>query len=216
MTPPAAIVFDFDGTITDTEWPAYEVWREVFRAHGHEITLEAWVQTIGRADNRPLAQALADTFGDDVDEELVAAAQARRQAATDRAGVREGVIEVIEAAVGRGLPLAIASSSPLGWVEHHLRRLDLLHHFPVIRARDHVQQGKPAPDLFLAAAAALDVDPAAALAIEDSRHGCAAAKAAGMTCVVVPNRITTIDRPPDADLILESLSHFPFARFGLA
>lgn len=215
MRRPAAIVFDFDGTIVDTEWPVYAVWRDVFRAHGHEVAVETWVKTIGRADNRPLAEALSETVGDAIDEQVVADALVRRRAATDATEVRAGVVEVINAAVRAELPLAIASSSPLDWVEHHLDRLGLAHHFPILRTRDHVDHGKPAPDLYLSAAAALDIDPADALAIEDSRHGCAAAKAAGMSCVVVPNRITTIDRPDDADMILESLADFPFARFGL-
>ena len=122
---------------------------------------------------------------------------------------------MIVAAHAAEVTLAIASSSPLDWVESHLDRLGLLNEFAVIRTRDHVDRGKPAPDLFLAAAGALGVDPADAVAIEDSRHGCAAAKAAGMTCVVVPNRITTHDRPVDADWLLESLIEFPFAHFAL-
>ena len=78
-----------------------------------------------------------------------------------------------------------------------------------------MDRGKPAPDLFLAAAAEVGVAPDVCLAIEDSKHGCAAAKAAGMTCVVVPNRITVLDKPADADLLLGSLDEFPYARFGL-
>lgn len=212
---PKAIVFDFDGTIVDTEWPVYIVARDVYRAHGLDIALEDWVATIGRADNRPLAVALEETLGRPGEPDVMDEAHARRMDWVDSTEPLPGVTEVINAAVAAGIPMAVASSSPMAWVEPHLDRLGLLHHFVAVRTRDHVDRGKPAPDLYLAAAAALDIEPATALAIEDSRHGCASAKSAGMTCVVVPNRITTLDLPTNADILLDSLSDFPFARFGL-
>ncbi|MEM9204068.1 MAG: HAD-IA family hydrolase, partial [Actinomycetota bacterium] len=81
--------------------------------------------------------------------------------------------------------------------------------------RDQVDRGKPAPDLFLLAAAQLECEPADMLVIEDSRNGAIAAKAAGMPVVVVPNRVTMHDIPPEADLVIDSLRDFPFADFGL-
>ncbi len=215
MRRPDAIIFDFDGTIADTEWPVYVVWREVFEAHGLDLPIEAWVDSIGRADNRPLEEVLIEVTGRAPDEAVVAEARVRREAALRSLRVLPGVIDVIAAARNGDVALAIASSSPSDWVESHLERLGLLDEFPVIRTRDHVDRGKPAPDLYLSVAGALGVDPADAVAIEDSRHGCAAAKAAGMACVVVPNRITTHDPPTDADWVLESLVEFPFAHFGL-
>lgn len=213
---PSAIVFDFDGTIADTEWPIYEVALHAFRSHGLDFALEEWVKGIGLADNKSLEELLADALGEPPDPEILRAAGERRTRWNDQMVVFPGVVEVIAAANSFGIPLAVASSSPTSWVEPHLERLELKHHFVSIRTRDHVDRGKPAPDLFLAAAAALGVDPAGTVAIEDSRHGCASAKAAGMTCVVVPNRITTLDPPTDADHILETLLDFPYSRFGLA
>ena len=212
---PAAIVFDFDGTIADTEWPIYEVARDAFRAHGLELALEEWVKGIGLADNKTLPEMLEDALGRPPDPEAVEAAGRRRAEWHQRMVVFPGVFEVIVAAIRAEIPLAVASSSPTSWVEPHLERLELIHHFESIRTRDHVDRGKPAPDLFLSAAAELGIDPVEAVAIEDSRHGCASAKAAGMTCLVVPNRITALDPPPDADLMLDSLLDFPFDRFGL-
>ena len=65
------------------------------------------------------------------------------------------------------------------------------------------------------AAAKLECEPADVLVIEDSRNGTLGAKEAGMTCVVVPNRITRHDIPTEADLVLDSLLDFPYADFGL-
>ena len=212
---PAAIVFDFDGTIADTEWPIYEVARDAFRAHGLELALGEWVKGIGLADNKTLPEMLEDALGQPPDPEAIEAAGRRRAEWHQQMVVFPGVFEVIVAAIRAEIPLAVASSSPTSWVEPHLERLELIHHFESIRTRDHVDRGKPAPDLFLSAAAELGIDPVEAVAIEDSRHGCASAKAAGMTCLVVPNRITALDPPHDADLMLDSLLDFPFDRFGL-
>ncbi|MDW3220147.1 MAG: HAD-IA family hydrolase [Acidimicrobiales bacterium] len=210
-----AIVFDFDGTIADTEWPIYEVARDAFLAHGLDMPLETWVQGIGLADNKSLPELIADALGEPPDPAVIERAAKQRRDWNHRMVANPGVVAVIEAANRAAVPLAVASSSPTAWVEPHLRRLGLIHHFVAIRTRDHVDRGKPAPDLYLSASAALGVDPDGCVAIEDSKHGCAAAKAAGMTCVVVPNRITVLDRPRDADLILDSLHEFPYERFGL-
>lgn len=213
---PQAVVFDFDGTITDTEWLVFEVVGEAFAAHGLSLTIHDWLDEIGRADNVTLEQRLTRALGEPPDPTVIVAARARRDEGLERLEVLPGVVEVIDAVRAAGLPLAIASSSPLDWVDRHLGRLGLRDHFTAVRTRDHVDRGKPAPDLFLSAAGAVGVDPGDIVAIEDSRHGCTAAKTAGMACVVVPNRITIHDRPADADLVLESLLDFPLADFGLA
>ncbi len=212
---PAAIVFDFDGTIADTEWPVFLMVRTAFRAHGLDVTLDAWVDSIGRADNSTLEEILRSRLGREPDPDVLERAREARHATRQTTPMLPGVQALITAAREAGMPLAIASSSPSLWVDAHLERLEIRQHFDAVRTRDDVDNGKPAPDLFLAASAALDVDPGTAVAIEDSKHGCAAAKAAGMTCVVVPNRITRLDVAPDADLVLESLLEFPYERFGL-
>ena len=103
----------------------------------------------------------------------------------------------------------------MDWVGGHLDRLGLFERFTSFSTRDQVDRGKPAPDLFLLAAAQLELDPAEMLVIEDSRNGAVAAKAAGMTVVVIPNRVTRHDVPSEADLVLDSLLDFPFVDFGL-
>jgi HAD superfamily hydrolase (TIGR01509 family) len=87
----------------------------------------------------------------------------------------------------------------------------VLHHFEVVRCRDHVERAKPSPDLFLAALAALGADPQRSVALEDSHHGCSAAKAAGLVCVVVPNDVTRGAEFAHADLVVESLDEVSLA-----
>jgi beta-phosphoglucomutase-like phosphatase (HAD superfamily) len=78
--------------------------------------------------------------------------------------------------------------------------------FSVVRCRDHVARAKPHPDLYLAACEALHVAPTDAIAIEDSRNGTLAAKAAGLVCVACPNSITRGTDLSAADLVVDSLA----------
>ncbi len=212
---PAAVILDFDGTMVDTEWPVYEMVRGVYRFHGAELAIADWVDRLGRADHRPWVEDLAELIGVEPDAEVVQRAETEGRAVYGTLSLLPGVVELMDAADRADMALAVASSSPSRWVDSHLDRLGIAGRFAAVRTRDHVDRTKPDPDLFLAAAAALDVEPARSVAIEDSRHGCRAAKAAGMTCVVVPNPITRHDLPDDADLIINSLVEFPYSRFGM-
>ena len=109
------------------------------------------------------------------------------------------------------LPLAIASSSTPAVIDALLAALGLADVFRVrVSGEDpEVRHSKPAPDVYLTAAARLAVRPAACLAIEDSGPGVVAAKRAGMTCIAVPNRWTMHQDFRDADVVLDSLRYFP-------
>jgi putative hydrolase of the HAD superfamily len=128
--------------------------------------------------------------------------------------VRPGVLALIDDAFAAGIPVGVASSSDTTWVEGHLDRLGLLERFTVVRCRDHVARAKPHPDLFAAALAAVDASPAQSVAFEDSYHGCSAAKAAGMHCVVVPNDVTRSQEFDHADLVVESLADVSLDRLS--
>jgi beta-phosphoglucomutase-like phosphatase (HAD superfamily) len=101
---------------------------------------------------------------------------------------------------------AIASSSELEWVVSHLDRLGLRDAFASVACHGPELRAKPDPDTYLAACAALGVEPAAALAVEDSPHGIRAARAAGLRVVAVPNDVTARLDLSAADLRLPSLA----------
>jgi HAD superfamily hydrolase (TIGR01509 family) len=119
--------------------------------------------------------------------------------------VLPGVTELVDAARVAGLRVGVASSSSCQWVNGHLERLGLRDRFDCVRCRDDVAAVKPAPDLYLASIECLGVRADEALAIEDSPNGVAAAKAAGLRCVAVPNVITGGLDLSGADVVLESL-----------
>jgi HAD superfamily hydrolase (TIGR01509 family) len=203
----AAILFDFDGTIIDTEWPVYESIRREFERAGEPFPLTDWQAVVGTDQDLGWLERLRAALGEAFDEDAVQLRRrCTRDSMLDTQGLRPGVIEVLAAAADRSLGLAVASSSPRTWVERHLDRVGLTHRFHAIRTVDDVERAKPAPDLFLAAAAALGVDAADCVAVEDSPHGATAAREAGARVIVVPNRVTAGGDFGAADLVADSLT----------
>jgi HAD superfamily hydrolase (TIGR01509 family) len=202
-----ALVFDFDGLILDTETPEYESWCQVYREHGAELALDVWLQCIGGGPELfdPYAH-LAQACGQVVDPETIR--RKRRpgyEMIVHNQPLLPGVETLLTAARERGLKLAVASSSSHAWVVGHLERRGLLPFFHAVKTADDVARVKPAPDLYLAATAALGVAPQRAVAFEDSANGARAAKAAGLYCIAVPNPMTRHLDLSHADLILDSL-----------
>ena len=187
-----ALIFDFDGLIVDTETAIYQAWREVYAEHGEELDLATYADCVGSDHGQfdPM-QHLDELLGRGLDWSVL---EPRKQARIHEllAGqpALPGVVELLTAAAAEEVGCAVASSSSLDWVGGWLERLSLVHHFQVVRTRDHVGRIKPHPDLFLAAAEALGVPPESAVVLEDSENGLRAATAAGMRCVAVPNPIT--------------------------
>jgi HAD superfamily hydrolase (TIGR01509 family) len=203
-----AIVFDFDGTILDTEQYDYQAWQEVYEQHGAHLPFDLWAQQIGTVsrDFDP-HHLLQEQIGRPLDRQQLGAWRRQRfLQLVVQEPLRPGVTELIETAQQAGWGLAVASSGTREWVEGHLHQRNLRHRFQVVRTSNDVQHVKPHPELYLTTLAALGIEPACALAIEDSRHGLLAAKQAGMKCVVVPNRMTRQMDFSEADLLLDSLT----------
>jgi HAD superfamily hydrolase (TIGR01509 family) len=203
-----AVVFDFDGVILDTEEPDYLAWREIWGSYGQDLVLEEWALCIGTAPGpstfHPFDE-LVRRSGLDLSE---LRARKRQIAAHLVAGrpVLPGVMDWLDGAGTYGLGVAIASSSPRSWIDEHLSRLGLLPRFPVIACFDDCGVTKPDPASYLLACGRLGVRPSEALAVEDSVHGVAAAKSAGLACVAVPTPMTAHFDFGQADLTLPSLS----------
>ncbi|MDP9282313.1 MAG: HAD family hydrolase [Chloroflexota bacterium] len=208
-----ALVFDFDGLILETETPAYETWAAIYKEHGHVLPMDRWHAYIGSDTGFDPAGHLATLVGEGFDRD---ATQTRRDARKTELiaalDVMDGVREYVADAKRLGLRLAVASSSSRTWVLGHLERLRLHAEWDAVRTREDVARTKPAPDLYLAAAEALGVEPHEAVAFEDSGNGIAAAKDAGLLCVAVPNALTGGMDLSRADLRLASLAEMPLER----
>ncbi len=187
-----AIIFDFDGTILDTEMPWYRAWQELYGQHGAELALHEWAKVVGTSDDGfdPVIH-LEGLIGKSVEREAAeATVRERALALIGEQRLREGFEELLAVARARGVRVGLASSSSREWVARHLGRLGILDHFDAICVKDDVQAVKPNPALYLLALERLGVEAGEAVALEDSPNGLLAARGAGLACVVVPNDLT--------------------------
>lgn len=127
----------------------------------------------------------------------------------------EGAVDAVRR-IADHHPVAVASSAHRAVIDAALEAIGLADRFAVVVSSDEVAHGKPAPDVYLEAARRLRVDPAACLVVEDSRNGVLAAKAAGMTVVLVPN--ASVPPAPGthdlADVVLQRLADLDPSSIG--
>lgn len=206
-----ALVFDFDGLILDSEMPDYLSWKETYQSFGVELPVDLWVQNIGSVTFFDPYTHLELLVGRALDRDAVKAARRRRDdELMAQQGMMPGVADYLVEARQLGLKTAVASSSRHAWVDPLLKRLGLTDQFDAVCCRDDVgDRAKPDPAVYQAALAALNVRPDEALAFEDSPHGAAAARAAGIFCVIVPNEMTSQLPFSQSDYRLTSLADMP-------
>ena len=210
-----AVILDFDGLILDTETPFCRSWEEIYDEHGLTVSPTTWAGMIGSSADPAEAYVLLERhLGRRVERAAIRDRRmARELELLEHEQVMPGVRELIEDAATRGLRLAIASSSEREWVVGHLAGIGLLERFEVIACAEDVATTKPAPDLYKTALESLGVPSDRAIAFEDSAHGAAAAKAAGLFCVAIPNRVTRHLAFPAADLVVDTLAGRALADF---
>jgi HAD superfamily hydrolase (TIGR01509 family) len=186
-----ALIFDFDGTILDTETPEFQAWTELYLEHDQTLDVQLWglgVGTWGAFD--PIAH-LEELTGQTFDHAVIHARIRPRVLELIHASkLLPGVIETLDQAKALGLRVGLASSSGNEWIYGWLKHYLLTDRFEVIKTRDDVKAVKPDPELYVVAAEALNLEPGVCAAIEDSPNGAKAALAAGMHAIAVPNQIT--------------------------
>lgn len=191
MTQPTikAVIFDMDGLMLDTERIAQQMWQQTGRENGFEIDDEVYLGAIGRTAN-DTSMIFRQKFGEDFPFESM---YARKQAllheaiTNDAIPVKAGLYELLDLLEERGIPKAVATSTPRKTAVVKLTKTALIDRFPIIVCGDEVANGKPAPDIFLKAATGLGIAPANCLVLEDSESGIKAAHAGGMIPVNVPD-----------------------------
>lgn len=202
-----ALIFDCDGLLVDSETPDYEAWRQIYAEHGTELRPERWATGLGTRNVFDPHAELEQLVGRSLDRAgLLHDARARYETIFETQKLLPGVRELIADARASGLRTALASSSDRSWIDRILTRYDLGGAFECVYTRDDVARVKPAPDLFLGAAACLGVPPERCLVLEDSPNGMRAAAAAGMRCVAVPLALLAEFELPPVALRLSSLA----------
>jgi HAD superfamily hydrolase (TIGR01509 family) len=196
----AAVVFDLDGVLLDSE----VVWNEMKR----DVTVEAggrWRDDAPEAmigmSSTEWSRYLHDELGVPLSPEEIDRAVVARVADRYRQGLPllPGALEAVRRLADRW-PLGLASSSNRPIIELFLDASGLRGCFAVTVSSEEVGRGKPAPDVYLAAVEGLGVETSQAAAIEDSSNGIRAARAAGMVVVAIPNH----DYPPAPDALAEA------------
>lgn len=185
--PITAVIFDMDGVLVDSEPLLFEAERLLLAELGAELTVEAKKPFIGMGGHEVL-QALLDHFGLTAD--VAALGRRKGEIYLELARTVPGfapTAELARALHADGVPLAIASGSSVEGIAICLAAIGLTEQFPVQVSVSSVARGKPAPDVFLAAAERLGVAPASCLVVEDAIHGVEAALAAGMRVIAIPS-----------------------------
>jgi HAD superfamily hydrolase (TIGR01509 family) len=211
--PPRAVVFDNDGLLLDTEEAWTRAERTLFGRLGRTFTVEDKRTLIG--SSRSMAAGKLEVMlerpeqGEALMDELL---ELVMEEALQGVAPRPGALELIARLGEAGVPLALASNSEPQFVERVLSGAGLLHGGPfatIVTAAD-IEHPKPAPDIYLEACRRLEVDPVAAIALEDSPIGIAAAAAAGMFVIGVPYFAGS--EIPGASLLADSLADVAVAR----
>ncbi|MCS0672787.1 HAD family phosphatase [Cytobacillus firmus] len=186
-----AVIFDFDGTIVDTESLWYEVFKQILSEdYGFELGLEDFAKGIGTTDDI-LFNYIDSKLGIQINRESVQEKTEKAfQSQRDILILREGIQDLIEKCIEKGLKLGVASSSGRDWVKHYLAQFGIEGHFQTIKTKEDVEKVKPDPALYIKALEEMGVEPEESLAIEDSVNGSIAAVQAGMHCAAVPNDVT--------------------------
>jgi HAD superfamily hydrolase (TIGR01509 family) len=204
-----AVIFDLDGVIVDSEiW--WDEARREFAAQRGRSWSEADRAAVMGANSRQWSATMRERLHLDepdtkIERAIVEAVveRYRREGAPKIPGAVEAVRRIALA-----WPTAVASSAHREVIDAALEATGLTDVFRVVVSSDEVERGKPEPDVYLEAALRLGVEPRRCLVVEDSLNGVKAAKAAGMTCVLVPNR--TIPPAPGtaelADVVVERLA----------
>ena len=202
-----AVIFDMDGLLMDSERVGLTVMHECGLLQGYDIPVDMVRETIG--SNKQSSSDFYHQFFPDLDtERLFLDFKNAMCDLAKRGGIplKAGARELLEAIKARRIPMAVASSSGLGTIQTYLESVGVTAYFDSLVTGNGLPS-KPAPDVFLKAAAALNVPPESCLVLEDSIHGVQAGRAAGMTVAMVPDVIPfTEDLKPCCDFVLPGLS----------
>ena len=184
-----AVIFDMDGIIFDSERLVIECWEVVAAKHNIPDIVEICMRVQGN-NREETGKRFREKYGKEFPYETYkkeVTALFLERYGEGRLPLKPGVIEILKELKHRHVPLALASSTRSDIVRQELDDANLLPYFDAVLGGDMVPRSKPEPDIFLAAAAALQAEPKYCYVLEDSYNGIRAAYRAGMHPVMVPD-----------------------------
>lgn len=208
-----ALIFDMDGVILDSQPYHFAVEEKIFREKGIAVSTEESHSFVGMAGDRMWAR-VKEKFGlkESVRELMDFDNRIRIDyfASLENLQPMPGIMELLEDVRRNSIRTALASSSSVEVIDIFISKLGIRHYFQQIVSGDFVEKGKPAPDIFLHTAQALQEPAADCVVIEDSANGVKAAKLAGMKCVGFSNA-----NSGDQDLSLADIVINDFRKINL-
>jgi beta-phosphoglucomutase len=202
--PVRAVVFDFNGTLSDDEPILCEIFTHLFAEHGKPMSAQEYFDRLAGLSDPEIVRAWLGADHPDVDEVIDERIRLYGEAVADGSSVREHVREAVRFAASR-VPLAICSGAARAEIEPVVEAAGIASCFRTIVSSDDVVRGKPDPEGYTKAFAALGVDPTESLVVEDTEAGIASARAAGVGRVLALQ--TTLDphRLAEADELIDRL-----------
>jgi HAD superfamily hydrolase (TIGR01509 family) len=197
-----AVIFDCDGVLADSEWASAAAWQRTLAGLGYQLSPEEFAGFIGTTD-WDLAASFGARLAQDPHQVLAAANDELRIVLAEGLKAFDDAIRLLDRL--DEMPLAVASNSDRWRLEAILAAAGLAGRFLVSVAEDEVAQPKPAPDVYLRAAALLAMAPVDCLVVEDSPTGIAAARSAGMGVIAVDRGHFARDLLEPADQVVASL-----------
>lgn len=190
---PAAVIFDMDGLMLDSERAIIGCLAEAARELGNDLPDVLWLSMVGHSE--AVCRHLLDEAVGEAQRDLILQRSHVRYDAVVAAGVphRPGIVAMLDFLDVRGIPRAVATSTRRPLALRKLEAAGLLSRFDAICTSSDVEHPKPAPDIYLLAATSLRVDPARCLVLEDSPTGVRAALAAGMHPIQIPDLLEPDD-----------------------
>lgn len=186
-----AVIFDMDGVIFDSERAVFNEWVELAQRYNIPDIEVPYMKCIGVNAQRT-REIFYEHYGDKYDYDAFAKETSRGFHSKYDGGklpIKTGAVSLLKYLKENGVKVAIASSTRVNAVTEEITDAGLMEYFQVIIGGDMIEKSKPAPDIFLAAASSLGVEPKDAYVIEDSFNGIRAAKNAGMIPVMVPDML---------------------------
>lgn len=206
-----AVLWDMDGTLVDSAALHWQAWQETFAAEGRPVTRDQFEATFGQRNDAVVRGFLGPDLTASQIERIAAAKEARYRDLVRTGGVAPlpGVRRWLERLRAAGWRQAVASSAPRLNLETLLEALDMAQYFDAVVSAEAIERGKPDPQIFLVAAAKLDVPPGRCIVVEDAPAGVEAGRRAGMRTVGVRGSRASLD----AGLVVRTLAELPDGAF---
>lgn len=177
----AVVLFDVDGTLTDTNYLHALAWRRAFLDNGHDVATWRIHRLIGASGTKLMEDCIGTA-----DDDVKSAWECHFEQLIPEVRAFPGATDLVRMVQDRGGRAVLATSSPEDLLEHHLRALGLEQSdLAGITTDGDVEQAKPDPGVFLTALDSVDGDPTRALVVGDTGWDLEAATAAGLSCIAV-------------------------------